>query len=152
MGYNRVFEAQFSCSDQVWYGIFSTWRLPRNRVSKTRFISQPFKNQVKCFTNQVLSHCSLFSFFLFTILPLSSLTWSAILFFFFLNLGLQTACRWWWWWIQVVVVADRWFWWVGGWVGFDGYWPMVLMGGWLGRFWWLLIDGVADRWFWWEGG
>ena len=62
--------------------------------------------------------------------------------FFFLNLGLQTACRWWWWWIQAVVFADRWLWWVG----FNGCWSVGLLiggfNGWVAG--WVLM--VADRW------
>ena len=42
---SRVLKTWFPCSDDVWCGIFSTWRPPGNQVSKTRFISRPFKHQ-----------------------------------------------------------------------------------------------------------
>ena len=44
---NRVSKTQFSWSDYVWCGIFSTWCPLENRVSKTQFINQKnFKSQI----------------------------------------------------------------------------------------------------------
>ena len=36
---NRAPYTRFSCSDQVWCGVFFTWHLIENRVLETQFIS-----------------------------------------------------------------------------------------------------------------
>ena len=45
---NRVFEARFSCSNQIWVSTFYTWRPPKNRVLDTRFIYRPLNTRFVC--------------------------------------------------------------------------------------------------------